>query len=390
MQKRGSNQIAVRDYNERLVIQTIRMRGALPKAQIARATGLTAQTISTIVSQLEDDGLLVRGEAQRGRVGQPSVPFRLNPLGGVSIGLHIGRRSAQMVLADLEGTVIGELQTVYRYPDPTEILSFAKQGLRSFSARKAFKSSRLVGVGVCKPTGLADWQAKLGAPDAVVESWQDMDSFQAQLDEVLRVPAVYCNDATAACAAELVFGGSAVHPNHLYYFVGSFIGGGLVLNGNLRQGATGNAGALASMPLLGTDREQLVDRASLISLETRLIETHQEPTALWKSSDAWLENREIVDEWLEKAALPLAQAAVAAHAILELDAVIIDGAFPTWVRAALVKKVQTAVVSLNLEGLTETQILEGSLGATARVMGGAALPVLASFAPSSNALLKRA
>ena len=389
MQKRGSNQVAVRDYNERLVLQTIRMRGALPKAQIARATGLTAQTISAIVSGLESDGLLTRGEAQRGKVGQPSIPFRLNPLGGLSIGLHIGRRSAEMVLADLEGVVVAELQVIYRYPDPEEILAFAKRGLRSFAARKIYKQSRLIGVGVCKPTGLADWQAKLGAPDAVVQSWQDIDHFQVRLDAVLGVSAVYCNDATAACAAELVFGRSATTPNHLYFFVGSFVGGGLVMNGNLRQGATGNAGAVASMPLLGSDA-QLVDQASLISLESSLVAQGEEQTILWKSADAWLEHKPLVDQWIQRAAMPLAQSALAAHALLELDAVVIDGAMPVWVRESLIDQVNQAMGQMSKEGLTDLPVLPGTVGARARVMGGAALPVLASFAPHSNALLKRA
>ena len=389
MQKRGSNQVAVRDYNERLVLQTIRMRGALPKAQIARATGLTAQTISAIVSGLESDGLLTRGEAQRGKVGQPSIPFRLNPLGGLSIGLHIGRRSAEMVLADLEGVVVAELQVIYRYPDPEEILAFAKRGLRSFAARKIYKQSRLIGVGVCKPTGLADWQAKLGAPDAVVQSWQDIDHFQVRLDAVLGVSAVYCNDATAACAAELVFGRSATTPYHLYFFVGSFVGGGLVMNGNLRQGATGNAGAVASMPLLGTNA-QLVDQASLISLESSLVAQGEEQTILWKSADAWLEHKSLVDQWIQRAAMPLAQSALAAHALLELDAVVIDGAMPVWVRESLIDQVNQAMGQMSKEGLTDLPVLPGTVGARARVMGGAALPVLASFAPHSNALLKRA
>jgi len=389
MQKRGSNQVAVRDYNERLVLQTIRMRGALPKAQIARATGLTAQTISAIVSGLESDGLLTRGEAQRGKVGQPSIPFRLNPLGGLSIGLHIGRRSAEMVLADLEGVVVAELQVIYRYPDPEEILAFAKRGLRSFAARKIYKQSRLIGVGVCKPTGLADWQAKLGAPDAVVQSWQDIDHFQVRLDAVLGVSAVYCNDATAACAAELVFGRSATTPNHLYFFVGSFVGGGLVINGNLRQWATGNAGAVASMPLLGTNA-QLVDQASLISLESSLVAQGEEQTILWKSADAWLEHKSLVDQWIQRAAMPLAQSALAAHALLELDAVVIDGAMPGWVRESLIDQVNQAMGQMSKEGLTDLPVLPGTVGARARVMGGAALPVLASFAPHSNALLKRA
>ena len=71
--KRGSNLVGVREYNERLILQTVRMQGAIPKAQIARLTGLTAQTVSTIVSEFEAEGLLRRLKPQKGKVGQPST-----------------------------------------------------------------------------------------------------------------------------------------------------------------------------------------------------------------------------------------------------------------------------------------------------------------------------
>src|SRR5205085_2390589 len=91
--RRGTNPSGVRLYNERLVLSLIRHHGALPKAEIARLTGLSPPTVQVIVQALEADGLLVRQEAQRGRVGQPSVPLSLNPDGAFSFGVKIGRRS---------------------------------------------------------------------------------------------------------------------------------------------------------------------------------------------------------------------------------------------------------------------------------------------------------
>ena len=74
---RGSNQTGVRAYNERLVLSIIRQGGPLPKAAIARLTGLSAQTVSVIMRALEEDGLLTKGDPVRGKVGQPSVPLGL-------------------------------------------------------------------------------------------------------------------------------------------------------------------------------------------------------------------------------------------------------------------------------------------------------------------------
>ena len=92
MRMLGTNQSGVRDHNERLVLSILRRDGALAKADIARRTGLSAQTISVIMRALEEDGMLLRDAPRRGKVGQPSVPMRLNPDGAYFFGGMIGRR----------------------------------------------------------------------------------------------------------------------------------------------------------------------------------------------------------------------------------------------------------------------------------------------------------
>src|SRR5262245_66611624 len=95
---RGGSQSGVRLYNERLVLSLIRRYGSLPKAEIARISGLSAQTASVIVKQLEADGLLLGQRPQRGRIGQPPVPLSINPAGAYTIGLTVGRCRAHLVL----------------------------------------------------------------------------------------------------------------------------------------------------------------------------------------------------------------------------------------------------------------------------------------------------
>ena len=75
----GTNQAGMREQNERLVLSLVRRHGALAKSEIARMTGLSAQTVSVIMRHLEADRLLRRGEPQRGRVGQPWCRCRSTP-----------------------------------------------------------------------------------------------------------------------------------------------------------------------------------------------------------------------------------------------------------------------------------------------------------------------
>ena len=98
--QKGSNQGAIRTYNERLVLQLIREHGELSKAEATVATGLSANAISEIFRSLEKSNLLLRGDPIRGRVGQPSIPLRINPEANRYMVLKIGRRSLEMGIAD--------------------------------------------------------------------------------------------------------------------------------------------------------------------------------------------------------------------------------------------------------------------------------------------------
>ena len=115
---RGTNQSGMRDYNERLVLTLVRRHGSLSKTEIARLTRLSAQTVSVIMRELEDEGLLLRNEPMRGKIGQPSIPMSLNPEGAFFLGLKIGRRSAELVLIDFLGAVQGDAAALLPLPCP--------------------------------------------------------------------------------------------------------------------------------------------------------------------------------------------------------------------------------------------------------------------------------
>ena len=89
--QKGTNLVAVRGYNERLILQLIREHGELSKTEATRATGLSAHAVSVIFRVLENENLLIRGEPIRVGIGQSSVPLRVNPDARYYVSLRIGR-----------------------------------------------------------------------------------------------------------------------------------------------------------------------------------------------------------------------------------------------------------------------------------------------------------
>ena len=154
----GFNQKKVRAYNERLVLSLIQRHGALAKSDITRRSGLSAQAVSVIIRELEKDGLLLRGEPIRGRVGQPSVPMSLNPEGVFSFGLKIGRRSADLILIDFTGQPRASNRITYSYPMPDLVMAFATQGIREMSQKIGEEQQdKIAGIGIALPFHLWDW-----------------------------------------------------------------------------------------------------------------------------------------------------------------------------------------------------------------------------------------
>jgi predicted NBD/HSP70 family sugar kinase len=386
----GANQVRVRAYNERLVLSLVRLYGALSKADIARRSGLSAQTVSVIMRVLEKEGLLSRGEPVRGRVGQPSIPMHINPDAVYSFGLKMGRRSADLVLMDFVGRIRMQLHRTYAYPLPDEILAFVTSGIRELEDRLDDKQrGRIAGLGIAAPFELWNWAEEVGAPPGAMEVWRDVD-LQADIAARVSHPVFMQNDATSACGAELVFGVGPSYPDFVYFFIGSFIGGGIVLNSAIFSGRTGTAGAIGPLPVRGKNGEtmQLLEIASIFVLENMLRERGIDPEPLWYSADGWVDFGEPMEAWIQDSAKALAQAIVAAASIVDFSAAVIDGGFPDWVRSRVVQATIDEAAKLDLQGVVMPEIIEGAVGAQARAIGGASLPIFARYLTDQNVLFK--
>ncbi|MBA3323723.1 MAG: ROK family transcriptional regulator [Rhodobacteraceae bacterium] len=385
--QRGANQAGMRAHNERLVLSLVRRRGPLAKTAIARLTGLSAQTVSVIMRKLEADRLLKRGEPKRGRVGQPSVPMALDPEGAFFLGAKIGRRSLDLVTVDFAGAIRRRSSETYAYPTPRETVRRILAGVAAAEAALGPGAARIAGLGLAMPFALWSWAEEIGAPAADMADWRSAD-IRAELAARLRYPVYLRNDATAACGAELAFGAGADLQDFLYLYIGAFIGGGLVLNGGLFAGRTGNAAALGSMPVQdGAGRTvQLIDVASLVVLERRLVDAGLPAAALFDPAADWSGFGAHLEAWTREAARGIAQAIVAASSVIDLEAVLIDGSFPPEAQARLLEATIAAVAALDRSGIEPPAMRAGALGPIARALGGASLPLFDRYLVDQHAL----
>ena len=390
----GADQAGVRLYNERLLLSLVRRFGPLSKIEVARLTGLSVQSTSAIMNRLQAEGLLKREAPLRGRVGQPTIPMSIDPEGAFSFGLKIGRRGSDLVLIDFRGAIRQRTCRAYAFPTPMTILDFVGESLPSLSSSlTASQKPRIAGLGVAAPFQLWSWESEIGAPHGAMNAWRDFDA-EREIAAVSPYPTTLCNDTTAACAAEFFFGRCWRYRDFLYFFIGEFLGGGLVLDGALRLGRTGNAAALGSMPIMMRDdggvAPQLMACASIYQLARRVEAAGIDASSIYANPEAWAEFGPQLDDWIEEAASALAYAAVAAISVIDFEAIVIDGALPATVRERLTARAAQVFAGLDRRGLSDVDIVSGSIGADASSIGGAALPLIKQFARDREVLFKEA
>lgn len=386
---KGSNLLTVRGVNERLILHLVRTHGRLTKAEATKITGLSPNAVSVIFRALESEGLLLRCDPIRGRIGQPSVPMMLNSEARRYVGLKIGRHTFDLVIVNFIGEVLARRTETHPYPTPAAVLRFVKESLPGLLKSAGKSWDDIVGFNVAMPFELWSWTAEIGAPKNEMEKWRDFN-LENELKHLVPWPITVENDGTAACRAELVFAPPTDAQDLVYFFVGTFIGGGVALNGSVfpgRRGSSGGFGPLRVPDEPGGDR--LVDHASLVVLERMIADQGGDPLRQIYSEDSdWETIEPLVQTWMSRAGRSLAHAIISTLAVIDFEAVIIDGAFPANIRDRLVREVGNQLDRLDMQGIVRPDIRPGHFGGIARALGAAAHQISTEYMIDQNTLLR--
>lgn len=383
----GSTQTETRLYNERLILSLIRRKKALSKVELVHLTGLSPQTISTIVNRCAAAGLLRRGEPLRGRLGQPSVPYSLNPAGVHSLGLNIGRKSAGLTLLDFLGAVIARTELAYDYPTPECVLAFARQGIPKLLAGARVDAKRVAGLGIASPMEIWMWPSD-GIPAGSLGGWRRID-VRAELDRDFAWPVYLLSDSMMAAAAELMFGCGETAADFLALNVGYVVGGGVVLDHRLFPGNNRRAGAFGDMLVPSPEEPgRLTLLSAVASLHALAARTGADGAALLAHADAWPDLGATLDSWVETTSATLAFAIGNAVALVDVNTAVIDGAVPAAVRRAIAKGVRQRLAPVVVNRPEPFTVLEGRFGALAPELGAAAIPLLVRYSNDRDVLFK--
>jgi predicted NBD/HSP70 family sugar kinase len=234
----------LREGNRRAITGLLTSDGPMSRADLARGSGLSRTTVSSLVTDLIARGLVIetadRGQPHKGGSGRPPLLVALSTPGGAVAGVDIGHRHVRVVAADHRGTVLAEeLTAVDVDEDGVDALDLAARMVRAVLKAAGLSTSDLHGVGMCVPAPLDRRSARVRA--GILPGWRDLSPGD-ELHRRLGVPVFADNDANLGALAELSHGAARGAADVVYVKVASGLGAGIVLGGRLHRGATGIAG----------------------------------------------------------------------------------------------------------------------------------------------------
>ncbi|MGJ7505328.1 MULTISPECIES: ROK family transcriptional regulator [unclassified Variovorax] len=359
--------------NERELLDLVRRQGRMSRADLVRATGLTAQSVMRLVDELRDRGLLHLGETlpREGR-GKPSQAVELVPGHACTIGFSITTDSVSSAIVDFAGNVLGQKHEQTPNLDRSKLVAVLRQHTQTLLHTHKVLPERLFGLGVGITGFFVGEGRRVNSPSPLDDlALVDLDEL---LTRELGHPVWLDNDGTVAAVGESMLGVGRWARNFVYLYFSLGLGGGLIVNGRCVRGAHGNAGEVAGMlsipgieaPTLELLREMLAsDGLAFADIGAMLAQFNPH----WPACDRWLERA--------RPAMSLIVSAIVA--LLDPDAIVYGGRLPRALAERLIAGSTIDNKPRRGRKRPEPRLVPAEAPSDATAIGAAALPFKEHF-----------
>jgi N-acetylglucosamine repressor len=232
-----------RTYNRALVYRSIWEQEETSRSDLAKVTGLSVPITTEIVGELIDASLVRETGTRDSTGGRPSIGLRSATDAWYILAIDIARFRTTIAIIDLKGGVVDSFATpTLNSSDPATNLSWLIDLVADRLRKQPRARKRLLGIGIGAPGPL---YAEKGEFLSVTNfgDWHDL-ALRDALERRFRVPVKVDNDANVCALAHCFFGIGREVSDFAYFAVGSGVGSGVVLHGNVYRGSHGLAGEI--------------------------------------------------------------------------------------------------------------------------------------------------
>jgi glucokinase-like ROK family protein len=264
---RTGDQAFIKELNKSITMNLIREKSPISRTQISSESGLNKATVSSLIDELISEGLVVELGPGHSSVGRRPVMLGFNGNAGYAIGVELGVDYIRVLAMNLAGEVtsfkeipLSSSETTAKdtahtitstgtstNTSTTNVLDVVKSiadCITDITSNLPSSSVGIIGVGIGVP-GLVDFSQGivLNAPNL---QWEDVP-LRAYLEANIHLPIFIDNEANAGALAEQLFGKGKDVSDFVYLSIGTGIGTGIIVNGNLVRGNEGTAGEFGHM-----------------------------------------------------------------------------------------------------------------------------------------------
>jgi predicted NBD/HSP70 family sugar kinase len=244
---RDPTSLSLRQMNRLRVIEMLYRQPGSSRTDLARWTGLSRATVSTLVEELGDAGVVEEREGPNGEgprpTGRPPVLLSLVPGAAFAVGLDFGHQHIRVAICDLSGEVVAEDWSPAEVDHaPSESLDLAHELVGASLRGAGIATDRLLGVGMGLAAPIYRATGEIAA-DGILPGWHGIRP-AAEMRARLGVPVELENDANVGALGEKVFGAARGIDDLVYVRVSAGIGAGLILGGRPYRGFRGVAGEI--------------------------------------------------------------------------------------------------------------------------------------------------
>lgn len=237
----------LRAINERSALEAIRRNGPVSRAEVARETGLSKPTVSLALAELARAGLVREVGRKTGGKGPSAILYELNPQAGWVVGIDVGREYVRAAIADITGAIVARRDERARVRSAASLIGQIGEVAHSLAGEAGLRWRQVTQAAIGSP-GVLDPERGAVALAANLPGWGRQGLVEA-LRRELGTNLSFENDVNLAAIGERARGHGRDVESFVYLWVGTGVGMGLVLNGELYRGTHGAAGEIAYLPV---------------------------------------------------------------------------------------------------------------------------------------------
>ncbi|WP_322935271.1 ROK family transcriptional regulator [Actinacidiphila alni] len=388
--RRGANLPRVGDFNESVVLDAIRRHPTgLSRVELARATGLSSQTVSNITRRLLDQGVARESGKQPMGNGKPRTLLEIVPASRYALGVHLDPAVITCVLVDLLGTVVAQRsRATPRGGDTDKIAADMAASVSGLVAESGADRDRILGLGIAAP-GPIDATAGWVVDPPELHGWGRYP-LRDRLSEATGFTAVLDKDVTAAVVAERWTGAATDSRNLLFFYFGTGTGMGMVVDDAVLRGVSGNAGEVGGLGA-GCSTRTLVEEAvalGVLGTEYAVTNPADAQRGVERLAAMTAEGDARADGILERLAIRIGRGVCTAATLLDIDTIVFGG--PTWHLLAdrLLPTIEPMVAGSPFVKATHpTAVVSTTLGANVAAVGAASLVLDSTLSAQPRTLL---